>query len=311
MTDRLEDLLRSCVVRVNGGPRPGAGFFVAPGMVLTCMHVIGTSTALTVRWERDHQNAVEEPVSRCVARLDHGGRPIPALDWDYPDIAVLAVDGMFGHPCVAIDHAWPGGADSFQVFGYPSEGGAVLLTPARLTYRGMHGTWPAMFLDLASDTIKPGMSGAPLLNLRTGGVCGVVVASKDIAQPSGALAIPWSAIEADLDQVEAANEAFHQRDRRWERLRRMMTAEPPPMGRTPEAAMAAAAATGAAAGAGSHASAAADSEDDDSTDDGSADEGVDFDPDHDDDAWSDSSHDADGGDDDHGDLDDMGDGDLW
>lgn len=41
IADRLEDLLRACTVRVMGGPAPGAGFFVAPGKVLTCMHVIG------------------------------------------------------------------------------------------------------------------------------------------------------------------------------------------------------------------------------------------------------------------------------
>ena len=57
MADRLEDLLRGCTVRVTGGPMPGAGFFVAPGKVLTCVHVIGDSAALVVRWERDGQSS--------------------------------------------------------------------------------------------------------------------------------------------------------------------------------------------------------------------------------------------------------------
>ena len=90
------------------------------------------------------------------------------------------------------------------------------LTPARLTYRGTHGTLPTAYLDLASDTIKPGMSGAAVLNLRSGAVCGVVVASKHPAHPDGALAIPWSAIDTDLAEVLAANRAFHRQDRRWE-----------------------------------------------------------------------------------------------
>ena len=216
MADRLEDLLRGCTVRVTGGPRPGAGFFVAPGMVLTCVHVIGDSTALVVRWERDGQPALEARVSGRAAVLADRGRPIPALDRDYPDIAVLEIDGLEGHPCVRIDPEWPSQEDSFQVFGYPEEGGAVQLTPARLTYRGTHGTLPAAYLDLASDTIKPGMSGAAVLNLRSGAVCGVVVASKHPARPDGALAIPWSAIDMDLADVLAANRAFHTVDRRWE-----------------------------------------------------------------------------------------------
>ena len=90
------------------------------------------------------------------------------------------------------------------------------LTPAQLTYRGTHGTLPTAYLDLASDTIKPGMSGAAVLNLRSGAVCGVVVASKHPSRPDGALAIPWSAIAADLAAVLDANSVFHATDKRWE-----------------------------------------------------------------------------------------------
>ena len=101
------------------------------------------------------------------------------------------------------------------MFGYPREGGAEQLTPARLTYRGTHGTTPTAFLDLASDTIKPGMSGAAVLNLRTGGVCGVVVASKHPARPDGALVIPWPQVETALSEVLAANRAYQLRDLQW------------------------------------------------------------------------------------------------
>lgn len=195
---------------------PGAGFFVAPGRVLTCVHVIGDSANLVVRCERDSRPVLEVLVSGRAAVLEDRGRPIPALDRDYPDIAVLEVEGISDHPCVGIDLEWPSREDDFLVFGYPQEGGAVQLTPARLTYRGTHGTAPTAYMDLASDTIKPGMSGAAVLNLRSGKVCGVVVASKNPASPDGALAIPWSAIDADLGEVLAANRAFHQGDRRWE-----------------------------------------------------------------------------------------------
>ena len=194
---------------------PGAGFFVAPGKVLTCFHVIGDNPASVVRWERDGRPPVEVPVAGRVLVLANRGRPIPALDRDYPDIAVLEVAGLDGHPCVGIDTEWPSHEDSFQVFGYPQEGGAVQLTPARLTYRGAKGIQPTTYLDLASNTVKPGMSGAAVLNLRSGAVCGVIVASKHPAHPDGALAIPWSAVDTDLSEVLAANRAFHRKDRRW------------------------------------------------------------------------------------------------
>jgi tetratricopeptide (TPR) repeat protein len=194
---------------------PGAGFFVAPRIVVTCAHVIGDSEELRVRWERDGRPATEAPVKLRVAVLADGGRPIPALDTDYPDIAVLGVDGLDEHPCVLVDGEWPSLQDTFQVYGYPREGGAVQLTPARLAYRGTHGVQPTAYMDLASDTVKPGMSGAALLNLRSRAVCGVVVASKHVAQPDGALAIPWSVVEPRIRAVLTANREFHDRDRRW------------------------------------------------------------------------------------------------
>ena len=51
----------------------------------------------------------------------------------------------------------------------PARRRRVQLTPARLTYRGTKGILRPPILDLASDTVKPGMSGAAVLNLRSGG----------------------------------------------------------------------------------------------------------------------------------------------
>ncbi len=185
--ESLEELLRDCTVRVLG-PRRGAGFFIAPGIVLTCAHVVGAQTTLTIDWDakgiRNHSASVPTTIA-------DRGRPIPAFDSDYPDVALVHVDGLDGHPCVAIDPDWPGHEDRFQIYGYPEEGGSAVLTPAVLTYRGKKGSEPTVFLDLASDQVKRGMSGAAVLNFRSQGVCGLVVASKDIGEDRGALAVTW------------------------------------------------------------------------------------------------------------------------
>ncbi len=215
MTQQLEDLLRASTVRVLGESTSGAGFFIAPGRVLTCVHVVGDSAGLKVLWERDGHEPQLRDVSGRVAMLADKKRPLNKVDIDYPDIAVLEVRGLDGHPCVSIDLHRPSLGANFLTFGYPEEGGSVLLTPAELTYRGQKGVLPTVFLDLASDTIKPGMSGAPVLNLQTGEVCGVVVVSKNPAQPDGALAVPLSAMQKDLSEVLAANRTFHEQDRRW------------------------------------------------------------------------------------------------
>jgi tetratricopeptide (TPR) repeat protein len=215
MADGLEDLLRACTVRVLGGPMPGAGFFVAPGTVVTCAHVIGDSTSLTVRWERDGAAPSGLPVTGPPLILPSRGRAIKNLDRDYPDIAVLTVKAPDGHPCVRMDLTRPEFGDHVMFFGYPEEGGSVHLTPAGLTYRGPHGTSPTSFWDLGADTVKPGMSGAAALHLRSGGVGAIVVASKNPARAEGALAVPWHEVEGDLSAVLAANRAFHEAEHRW------------------------------------------------------------------------------------------------
>ncbi len=158
---------------------------------------------------------VEVSASGPARTLGHDEHPIPALDGPYPDIAVIEVPALTDHPCVAIDDDWPQDLDTFYICGYPREGRAELLTPARLSYRGKHATDPAAYIDLAADRIKPGMSGAALVNLRTGAVCGVLVATKHPRQPDGGLAVHWTAVKGDLEGPLAANRAFHQRDQHW------------------------------------------------------------------------------------------------
>ena len=56
MNQHLYELLRQCTVRVSisGKVGHGTGFFVAPGLILTCAHVIKTvqpaTTSIEVYW---------------------------------------------------------------------------------------------------------------------------------------------------------------------------------------------------------------------------------------------------------------------
>jgi tetratricopeptide (TPR) repeat protein len=124
-----------------------------------------------------------------------------------------------GHPCVGLDADWPEVGEEFQTYGYPLEGGSALLSPVSLTYAGKKGTNATPFIDFASRTpVTGGMSGGPLFRLRSGAVCGVLVATRSIDRAQGGLAVPWSALPPSLlDDLFAANARFHQRDRRWER----------------------------------------------------------------------------------------------
>jgi NB-ARC domain/Trypsin-like peptidase domain len=212
--ESLEVLLEACTVRVEGGQRPGAGFFVAPGRVLTCVHVIGGAEGeeqLNILW-----NDMSIAVLKVLKRLNGGGRPMPKLD-DYPDVALLEVD-IDKHPCVRVDETWPEDGDRFWAYGFPKEGDADnLSTSVRLKYNGMKGH--ARYIDLASGTVRLGMSGGALLNVRSGGVCGIVVATRSEHRPEGGFAVPWKAVREDLKEVINANRNFHHQDqdKRWER----------------------------------------------------------------------------------------------
>ena len=67
-------LFRQCVVCIidEAGRFRGSGFFVAPGRVLTCGHVVHGAVALRVRWQ-DQVVAVSEVAA--VPPLELGGRP--------------------------------------------------------------------------------------------------------------------------------------------------------------------------------------------------------------------------------------------
>jgi S1-C subfamily serine protease len=73
----LPALLRRCVVRIEGDGRfRGTGFFVAPGEVLTCAHVVHGADEIKARWA--------------------GGPPLPAtVVKSLPTLAVGDPDSAF------------------------------------------------------------------------------------------------------------------------------------------------------------------------------------------------------------------------
>lgn len=235
MPEMLENLLRACTVWVSSlgsDTTSGAGFFVAPGKVLTCAHVIdGVGwDELSIRWEQDGREPATFRVTSPPRVLPGGGRPITALAPDYPDIAVLEVDAPAGHPCVRLETGLPGQDDELQAYGYAEEGANVNFTPVVLGYRGMYGHEPAAFLDLRLDTVTAGMSGAALLNRRTRAVCGIIVATRNPERADGALAVPCQSVAEDLDDVLAANRVFHERDIAWKAAQSLWTVGSPYQG---------------------------------------------------------------------------------
>src|SRR5713101_1040919 len=106
MTQSLYDLLRVCTVRI-AVPKvsQGTGFFVAPGIVLTCAHVIEAAqkgnTPIEVSWNGQTAQAHIQELRNV----------------SYPDLALLQVS-LVAHPCVLLH----GEAEPFSQlysYGYP------------------------------------------------------------------------------------------------------------------------------------------------------------------------------------------------
>jgi hypothetical protein len=184
---------KDCTVRLRQGRvLLGTGFFVGPGLVVTCAHVV------------DGFESVD---------LDYGGHPYPGTvirkeiadaveQILFPDIALISVSSVEGSAVELEDSFEPD--DSLLAWGYPEE------AP---NGDSMNGTCEGSrcFGSLRSQTlikfkltqVAPGSSGSPLLNLRTGRVCGMLKRTRSQYSAEGGFGIRAEALLA-LSEIEEA-----------------------------------------------------------------------------------------------------------
>ncbi len=205
LEEQLIDLLRGCTVRLSVSGGHGTGFFVAPGTILSCAHVVKLAQeakkAVTAFW---NGQAYTASIQRYL------GETHSELQMLYPDLALLKVDKLSDHPCVYLDEEAHLG-DEFYSYGYLDDykGG----DPATFVSEGW--TDERKMLKLKAGQAQAGMSGAPVLNLRAGGVCGVMKRSRGTDSDLGGRAVPVSRVFEEFPELREQQKLFHQRDRRW------------------------------------------------------------------------------------------------
>ncbi|MGW0605127.1 VMAP-C domain-containing protein [Streptomyces sp. NPDC002644] len=164
----------------------GSGVFAAPGLVLTCAHVLdgaGEGEGVTVVYEPGLPGrtlAARAVVEAVLGEPDGRGGHHP------PDLAVLRLRDAGPHPCVLLAHR-PARTESGAEMRYcgwaPRGDRDAVRIGAGVKVGGTHDHGPArQLIRFVGETPREGVSGGPVLDLERGEVVGLVK-SKALAQP--------------------------------------------------------------------------------------------------------------------------------
>ncbi|MFI8102043.1 trypsin-like peptidase domain-containing protein [Streptomyces sp. NPDC086023] len=195
----LDPLVLAATVRVHappdgyGEPRTddtwGSGFFIAPGWVLTCAHVVGEGGGGAVRivgreigitFASGDSGATGTVAGRVECVLpETAGELRPAGMWPAPDLALVRVLDPVDHACVWLtDRPRVNRFAEVAYFGCTDDTGLPDITGRPTRLRGEAGRGTLLRLG-AEDEIEPGMSGGPVVDLERGEVIGVVKARRN------------------------------------------------------------------------------------------------------------------------------------
>ena len=191
----LEDYLVDCTVRVETRAGSATGFFIAPGLIVAPAHVV------------ESPNGGDYPWLGNVA-VHHAGGEIAARTIRYaacptPGLAILRAE-LRDHPSAYV-FAPVRSDDPLFACGFSGGGRAI-----------ERRFFPATGLEEAFRESTPGadsnaMAGAPILNLRTGGVCAIV---GNDPRP-GAGATPVSVIGSLFPGIRDVHDAHHAERPDW------------------------------------------------------------------------------------------------
>ncbi len=222
MDQRLDELLQRCTVKLSvpGRMGHGTGFFVAPGLILTCAHVVKAAgfEPVNVCWQ--NQDKFADAVTECLLP-DPFDLALLRFSPTVPDLSCVYLDAL-----VQPD-------DNLHSYGYPDDfpkGG-----PVTFECEGLTGDEPPL-IKFKAGQARPGLSGSPLLNQRTGKVCGIVKFTRDrspeeIAQTYTSVTLEqvYATILYYLQNQETISEYMRNWTEHGHRMREEQRRNPPPV----------------------------------------------------------------------------------
>ncbi|RMH74544.1 MAG: hypothetical protein D6681_23010 [Calditrichaeota bacterium] len=168
------------IARIYGptGEVVGAGFLAAPTILLTCRHVIGEETQVTLDFP--HTTGAD----KCTARVLHSDPE--------QDIAVLQVEtpppGAKPVRLVTSRETW---GHPFRAFGFPAgHPGGVWAKGELRAPIGDNGWLQIEDVGQTGYFVRPGFSGGPVWDEEVGGVVGMVVATDRTPEVRAAFCLP-------------------------------------------------------------------------------------------------------------------------
>jgi len=206
--NELIDLMGKCIVKItvskgNKVGSTGTGFFVAPRLIMTCAHVV-----------KEAKNNKELSINIHIEGQNHTVSVNEGNFFEEADVCLLRTD-ISSDFCVYLEESMEVG-DDLYAYGYPVDlKGNSFGDSLTLEYEGNDEQTLA---KLKGGQVQPGFSGSPLLNLRTGNVCGVLKRTRDRNTDLGGRAIPVTEIFRLISELKQAQRDFHKNDKTWKKL---------------------------------------------------------------------------------------------
>ncbi|MFE0175749.1 trypsin-like peptidase domain-containing protein [Streptomyces sp. NPDC059002] len=214
-----ESVLASAVVRIGGsdGAIGGAGFLVAPDLVITCAHVVSDALDLPRDGvvETGAEVAVDLPLADGAGSGEGAGqgaaevlRWVPVGDDQSGDVALLrlreALPGARPLPMAEPESVWD---DEARTVGFTDDHPDGIWHVGRLRGRTGRGWVQLSRADGAAAHVKRGFSGSPVWDDTRGAAVGLLVAAEPVHEAQQAFVVRTSRLVADLPELAAVFEA--------------------------------------------------------------------------------------------------------
>ncbi|TDF39301.1 sigma-70 family RNA polymerase sigma factor [Alteromonadaceae bacterium M269] len=198
ISDKLIDAFHSTIVKVAFEDKVGTGFWVASGTIVTCAHVVSSSQGkkekINILWK-------DQQFTASVVNF-----------FDDEDIALIECNSDFPlrHPIAILNDQYAID-DEVYSFGFSEE----YSNGEPITCKVEGTSKLPKLIKLKSGQVVPGFSGAPILNRRTGGVCGVIRRTRDKLSDLGGRAVPASIVLSAFPSISDSQSEVQKTEAAW------------------------------------------------------------------------------------------------